>query len=403
MKKTAIIGIVILFAMFVVTCDEFQFPWEENKVEYTDVVYSEDGSRVTIYLDGVGVPLTAAQRAMSTRLSKMAYDYLEVIFANGSATGTKIYARAQWELGQSAGISGVARGTTTTPIDYVWATGKNPASADIALLAVGRKEGKTLLGIGRIGEVDNSNGSTALGADGYPTTIVATVGPNSKSVTFYVEAVKTGLIPATATTDSAAATATFNSFSEQASAPTPPVASPGLTPWVGSTHTKLGSSYIPTYPLPTTSGATTDAFYVFTGAAATYEKEIIGAKVSVEPRFPRYLDNGGYKQLSAAIDMRSDVILKGTRAAFSSIVPLTFTTKGTGIFSFYIEIPVQILTTEKGTNTGKLDPVNWKIRTGLGSELYSLDDGVSGGGCVLMTIGKLELEDWLEIQWEWLP
>jgi len=321
----------------------------------------------------------------------MAYDYLEVIFAAGGQT-PKVYARAQWELGQSAGISGVARGTTATPVNYAWATGKNPASADIALLAVGRKDGKTLLGIGQIGKVDNSPDPATPGT--LPATIVATVGPNTKSVTFYVESVKTGLTVATPTTG--ADVATINSFTQA----TPPA----TTNWPGSTHTKLGSSYYPTFPLSDVQGTVQDASYIFSGAALTYVKEILGEKVNIEPRFPRYLDNGGYKQLSAAIDMKSDVILTATpaRTAFSNVVPLTFTTKGNGIFSFYIEIPVQILTTEKGTNTGKLDPINWKIRTGLGSELYSLDDGISGGGCVLMTIGTLSLEDWLEINWEWL-
>lgn len=411
MKKTAIIVIVMLIAMFFVTCDEF-FP-NESKVEYTDVEYSEDGSRVTIYLDGVGVPVTAAQRAMSTRLSKMAYDYLEVIFSAPTATPATT-ARAQWELGQSAGISGVVRG-----VDYIWGATKAAATANIALLAVGRKEGKTLLGIGQIGEVDNSASSTTAPAgytpaNGYTTTwatgINATTGmPNSpyafitsgsKSVTFYVESVKTGLIPDKPTAGTDVPVATFNSFTQLATIPAT-YPSAGFTVWPNSTHTKLGNSYIPTFPLPSTFGSKQNAFYVFTGAAATFKAHIIGTKVNVEPRFPRYLDNGQYRQLSAAIDMRSDI--NTTATAYTNEVPLEFEVKGTGIFSFYIEMPVQILVATQGTNTGKLDPVTWKIRTGLGSELYSLDDGVSGGGCALMTIGTLSLEDWLEIQWEWVP
>jgi len=34
--------------------------------------------------------------------------------------------------------------------------------------------------------------------------------------------------------------------------------------------------------------------------------------------------------------------------------------------------------------------------------LYSLDDGLSAGGCVLMGVGAAAL-DWLEIDWEWVP
>ena len=433
MKKTAIIGIVILIVMFVVTCDVFQ---PEDKVEYTDVEYSEDGSRVTIYLDGVGVPKTAAQRAMSTRLSKMAYDYLEAIFISNTAPATTtnpIIARAQWELGQSAGISGVNRGPTTptvTGVDYKCDPATSVATAgNVALLAVGRKDGKTLLGIGEIMEVDNSaskaagtaTGSgpgttgwvTGLKATGEPNTIWATIYPNSKSVTFYITSVKTGLLVEKETTG-AAGTSTnpygimFSSFVYS------PAPSGTDAPWKGSTRTELGSSQVPTYPLvaptPTVPNPPVEkATYTFSGAALTYKNQIktrvpAGTKAAlVEPRFPRYQYNGQYRQLSAAIDMRSDVITPVTFVAYDNVVPLEFTARGSGIFSFYIEMPVYILTDKEGTNTGKLSPVGWNIRTGLGSELYSLDDGVAGGGCVLMTIGTLDLEDWLEIQWVWLP
>jgi len=414
-KKSMVIGIALLFAALLLTC-EAGIPENEN-VEYTDVVYSEDGSRVTVYLDGVGVPITPAQRAMSTRLSKMAYDYLEVIFiAPGSP---KTVARAQWELGQSAGISGVARGTAAAGINYKWASTATDAGP-VALMAVGRKEGKTLLGIGQIAEVDNSasfptgtnppgftgaagswdadddGGWIAAGdpGEGLPKTILATIFPDTKSVTFYLESVKTGLKVETPT--AGVDVATINSFS---AANTPPAT---LPVWVGSTHTKLGNSYIPTYPLSESNHDPVTAHYMLFGAAQTFKGQLVGKKINVEPRFPRYLDNGQYKQLSAAIDMKSTVTASQP-VAFDNDITLTLTPLGTGIFSFYIEIPVIVLTAETGTNTGKLSAVPWKIRTGLGSELYSLDDGISGGGCVLITIGKLSLEDWLNIEWEWLP
>jgi len=379
MRKFLFAGMVVLIALFMGTCED-GIP--ENDLEYTDVVYSDDGSRVTLYLDGVGVPVTNAQRAMSTRLSKMAYDYLEVIFLNST-----VIARAQWDLGQSAGISGVVR-----PENYGYGDGTK--TDKIALLAVGRKEGRTLLGIGQIAAVDDSDivANSYVSATGMPTTIVSTVNEDSKSVTFYVEAVKTGLIVKTPTTG--ADVTTVDSFLKTGEA--------GGAAWADSSHTKLGSSsYIPTYPLPDTAGATLDAQYKFFGAPKTYSKQLVGDKVVAQPRFPRYQENGRYRQIQATIDMKTTV--EGElNSSDDSIVDLLFTVKGSGIFSFYIERPVVMLTSGKGTNTGELPPVNWKIRTGLGSELFSLDDGVSGGGCVLMTIGKIELEDWLEIQWEWL-
>jgi len=406
MKKTAIIVIVMLIAVLFVTCDEF-FPTGE-KVEYTDVVYSEDGSRVTIYLDGVGVPVTKEQRAMSTRLSKMAYDYLDVVFVSGSTI-----ARAQWDLGQAAGISGVDRGTAGIVYD-----------ATKALLAVGLKNGKTLLGVGEIMEVDNSAslpagtgtgtgpGTTGwipgISASGEPNSKWSTILPNSKSVTFYITAVKTGLL---VEGETAGGATTYGGIT---------LDSMDGVNWEDSARVKLGSAEVPAYPLtvPTaaTPAPTTTATYEFYGAPYKYATQLLLAasgteKVLVEPRFPRYMDNGSYKQLSATIDMRSEVKVTTQPttglplvAANSAVgIPLTFTSKGSGIFSFYIEIPVYVLSTDEGTNAGALTPIKWRIRTGLGSELYSLDDGLAGGGCVLMTIGKLDLEDWLEIQWEWLP
>jgi len=424
MKKTAIIVIVMLIAVFFVTCDEF-FP-TEGKVEYTDVVYSEDGSRVTIYLDGVGVPVTKEQRAMSTRLSKMAYDYLEAIFITNGATNPATVARAQWELGQSAGISGVARAPTaggTGGIDYKFVNTQTDASAAVALLAVGRKEGKTLLGIGEIMEVDNSallpTTTTAIGGpnkdmvwstgwnttagdanEGKPNTPYAIIRPNTKSVTFYLTSVKTGLLVEGEKVGAASATTNpygimYSSFVNDA------LTTPN-TIWDDSTRTELGNSQVPTYPLPLSG--TANATYTFSGAPLIYKNQIKtrGSKgVLVEPRFPRYQYNGQYRQIAATIDMRTEV--STTLTDFNNVVPLKFDVKGTGIFSFYIEMPVYILTDKEGTNTGKLSPVGWNIRTGLGSELYSLDDGAAGGGCVLMTIGAMDLEDWLEIQWVWLP
>jgi len=437
MKKIFVTGIVVLIAMFFVTCDDV-LPKEEV-VEYTDVVYSEDGSRVTLYLDGVGVPITPAQRAMSTRLSKMAYDYLEVVFIaipNGAippVPPTRVVARAQWELGQPAGISGVPRGIdykyVDNPVSTYAAVGSTAGSA-IALMAVGRKDGKTLLGIGHIAEVDNSatyddtavgtnggpnkdtdNWKQGIGGDGYPLTPYAKINSNNKSVTFYIQSVKTGLLVGTETVydttivPPAPQAATVNKLGILCDSLKFTTASNTIK--ADSKRTELGNSLIPTYPLPVDGAAVQTAEYTFEGAAKTYKQQIVFSsvkKVNVEQRFPRYLYNGGYQQLAASIDMRSTVEhTLVSSAVFTNVIPLTFTRIGTGIFSFYLEIPVYILSNDKGTNTGELSAVPWKIRTGLGSELYSLDDGLANGGCVLMTIGKLSLDDWLEIQWEWVP
>jgi hypothetical protein len=368
MKKILFVGVAVILAVFLVTCDVF-FPKEDEEVEYTDVVYSDDGSMITLYLDGVGVPLTKSMRAMSVRLSKMAYDYLDVVFVSGS-----LIARAQWELGQSAGISGVDRGGATG-VNYGWSSGGgNP----MALIVAGRKEGKTLLGIGDLRDVNNVTGTT--------------VDADSKSVTFYVEAVKTALL-----VDSETNTATGNPLG---------ILNENSFNYSGdSKRNTLGGVEYPTYALPLTGS--TDETYIFNGAAATFKGELAiptGRKVMVEPRIPRYLEAGRYMSVKAVTDFRSTVdTTGGPLTTYTNEIPLTFTVKGSGssVFSFYIDIPVYVLTGDEGTNTGKLPAILWHIRTGLGSELYSLDDGLSSGGCVLMGIGEVDL-DWLDIEWDWL-
>jgi len=380
MKKIIFAGLVILLAVFFVTCDGL-FPEEAAaEVEYTDVVYSPDGTQVRVYLDGVGVPKAKAQRAMSLDLSKMAYDFIEVIFST-TTTAPTTYARAQWELGQSAGISGVRRG-----IAYA-ATGAN-----IALMAVGSKGDKTLLGVGEIGDVD--------GVGGAPFTIAN----NTGYVTFYLKSVKTGLtcgdeLPASVAFDSLA-------FTDDPTIKTKATRSP------------LGDSDYPMYALPNATGApaTQKATYTFGGAAAPatdggYLPQLIFARTTnpvadVQKRIPRYQSNGRYLIPKGNVNTKATVALDGYtlagNEATKNVVPIVFGRIGTGIFSFYIDIPVILSTKATGTNGGDLKPVTWHLRTGFGSELYSLDDGVSSGGCVLMGIGVGSL-DWLDIQWEWEP
>jgi len=125
------------------------------------------------------------------------------------------------------------------------------------------------------------------------------------------------------------------------------------------------------------------------------------------------MDGGRYLAPQSNVDTETLVKIASTYindTDFKNIVPLEFTLQklSYGIFSFFIEIPVYMvirddpnnLETTKATNGGP-DAVMWKIRTGLGSELYSLDDGRSSGGCVLMGVGVSAL-DWLEIYWDFM-
>jgi len=374
MKKILLAGIVILLAVFFVTCDGLFPEGASAEVEYTDVVYSEDGSQVTVYLDGIGVPKAPAQRAMSFGLAKMAYDYLEVIFVSGT---TK--ARSQWELGESAGISGVPR-NGSTGVNY------NNSSADKAYMAVGTKDNKTLLGVGEIIKVDGLTGTT--------------IKVDTKSVTFGLHSVQTGLKDGSGNpTDASMNSLAFST-------------TPTNTISADAVLSPLGDSDYPMFSIPKNNGTavvTYTATYTFGGAAAAYKDVLLPAgTVLVEKRIPRYMYNGRYLIPRGRIDTYTEV----TGTAADNVVTITFKVqpKKTGIFSFYVDLPVNLLLAytpgeasddpNKGTNGGDLQSVNWHLRTGFGSELYSLDDGLSSGGCVLMgvDIGAL---DWLDIQWEW--
>jgi len=453
MKKLVLAGIAVLFVMFFVTCDLGQSD-ENAVVEYTDVEYSADGEQITVYIDGSKpVPVTKAQRAMSKNLSRMAYDYIEVLFVSDTTV-----ARSSWELGQAAGISGVHREATTAKPDannYLWsATTDGTDAAPLALMFVGRKSDKTLLGIGRILQVDRLPymkkdaksayiWDTASPNEGLPIPLKesvpgsgnfdtddpgafkATIVESTTSVTFWIESIKTGLLIKTEDMDTGTSDiekrVAFDSFKSTDT-------TNGAAIRGGARRSPLGNANYPLYPLPapkkiTTAGTapndTVGGYYIykadyeFGGGAKTFVKFIVPEEKTVpiaDRRFPRYLSGGRYLAPQSNVDTDSEVWVDTVQYAtnattgngkFSNKIPLLFQPKGYGLFSFYIEIPVYMFKDTKSTNGGEVGPIIWKIRTGLGSELYSLDDGLASGGCVLMGIGVTAL-DWLEIEWDWV-
>jgi len=397
MKRFLITGFVIILAVFLVTCDAlFPDADDDDEITYTDVEYSEGGSVVKVWIDGSKpVPVTKRSlRAMSTDLSRMAYDYLEVIFKSGSTI-----ARSQWELGESAGISGIVRttGTGTPAPDYKWVSA---ATDNYALMAVGTKDGKTLLGVGAINSVDGST-YTATPANIY---IYAT----TQYVTFYLLSVKTGLIVS----------------GESKLSGDPPAGNPvgalvdsfpGSSANFGSVRSDIGDLQVPIYSFTDTQilAGTASATYTFEGAVDTafFGNDLIfsdtSKPITAERRVPRYMVDGRYKIAKGMVNTRTKVTVSSTYTSTTmtkNVVPLDFTiVGGKGIFSFYLDMPVFLKSAAPSTNSGTLNPIAWHVRTGFGSELYSLDDGGASGGCVLMGIGVTSLDDWLEITWDWLP
>jgi hypothetical protein len=428
MKKTVITGIiVILVLMLLGTCDAI-VPVDEE-VEYTDVVYSADEkgviNQVTLYIDGTTVPVTKSMRAMNRELAMMAFDYFEVLFVGGTnnAAGT---ARTAWELGEQAGISNVPGKTgasATTGINYVYQAGTGTgldtfvinATTGVACMFVGKKGGgKTLLGVGSL---TATRGTPAA-------TNATTIDQNTKSVTFSINSLQAGLHTTGETiggTPAAPAGVVANSFT---------IANGTSTLAVVSTRQGLGGISYPLWQLPQDDTKTKLATYTFSfngsGGASTpaslirvINTQAAGATLvgtpTIQKRVPRYLEGGAYREPKdrwttlTKVDFTTQIaagppaiMYVANNGAFIPAIPLTITLQGTGILSFYVEIPVYMHSLNEATfNTGTAAE-KWHIRSGVGSELYSLDDGISNGGCVYLSVGA-SAAFWIEIEWVWVP
>jgi len=428
MKKILFTGIIlVLVMMFVVTCEEEP----EIGVEYTDVEYSPDRSEVTLYLDGKGVPVTPAQRAINKNMAMMAYDYFEVIFVGGSdATAANNTARTAWELGFPAGINNVPRGAGGGGINYAYATSPtSSATVGVAAMFVGRKDGKTLFGVGFI---TNTRGTQNGGAN-----IATTIDGYTTSVTFSINAIQTGLLAKNEAIDD----------NDSTTNPTNPPEVPGVmyssfafltgasggsattipTVAANSERVTLGGNGYPKYTLPAEDGKTVNATYTFsyfrttgtpTYVPTNYIKHIKDANDAPQilKRVPRFAEKGRYREPGDRWTTLTKVGFNDTSygantTSFTPVVPIQFTMQGTGIFSFYIQIPVYLYSKELpsfgGTYAAETSPYTtyetWYIRSGVGSEIYCLDDGIANGGCVFMQVGgSASTTTWLDIDWKWL-
>jgi hypothetical protein len=198
MKKTAAAAVLVLFALFLVTCVE-GLPesggGNDEEVAYVDWEYEEmpDGTaQLTMYLDGTLVPVTATTgRSLGLPLAKMSHDYFEVVFMYGSTPLT--VARATWELGQAAGISGVYRSANGAldGVDYrpVAPPGVG-ANTGASTVFVGRKQTMTLLGVGFLTHINRIAITESGGPPPVPSKYLTTA---DRSVTFTVKALETTL------------------------------------------------------------------------------------------------------------------------------------------------------------------------------------------------------------------
>jgi hypothetical protein len=386
-KKIVITGVVLILVMiFIGTCDALLS--EEDEIEYVDVVYSKNGREITVYLDGETVPITkSAKRAMSRDLAEMAYDYLEVVFTSGAHTTDTNIARASWELGDPAGISGITRDQDYSSI-YTNGTGY------AACLFAGKSSDKTLLGFGKIIRTSDGAGGT--------------IATGTKSVTFGLAAVQTGLLVT-------GEVLTTNTRGVLVDSLTIATATSSLLP-LGIGVVKTG---YPLYTLPTNTvpaGVPAASTYTFglSGTPSditTYWTAVrtTGTAPKVQRREPRFVDGGTYRKPKGHTDTITRINLAtaytfAANAAFTNPVAFDVVVypRSAGLLSFLIEVPVYNTTNAVAAKNSGPAAETWKLRTGYGSDLYNLDDGVSSGGCALIGIGP-NADDFLNIDWVWLP
>jgi hypothetical protein len=459
MKKTVIFKtafaaiLVVLLALPLVTCQpELAESADDGIVEYTDVVYDYIGSgdnlrvkSVKLYLDGTKVPKTAQQRAVERALglegAKMGHDFFEVIFMHISAAPATTIARASWEIGQNAGISGVERsgagvnyGTVQVPI----------AGQGGAVIFVGKKQSKTLLGVGKLTHVEDNPA-------------VQLVDPDTKSVTFSVYALHTWLgfaslnnVIASDTTDPVTTpgvgkgstfipnnTHTFITAAGVTGEPTPTVNPTSLvyaTAAAGATTgnnlaLRTGAPY-PVFDLPsvknwtpaTIASATVDAtyrigglpddvlpgvlYYGMKGGTGTHGTAAAKGGPEFQKRDPAFMYEGQtWGVTSANTDKATTVEIDTTTYtathgnAFNPVIPLIFkqTKQSGGVFAITFQIPVFAISTAAATNGGPAFE-KWWIRPDYGQYQYLLDNGKDSGGAVLLATDIGGALDWIQIK-----
>jgi hypothetical protein len=439
--KIAHIALLVLLALTLVTCEDFLAglnPKEE--AEYTDWEYVDlpDGtSELTLYLDGTRVPVTEKtgkpkqSRALNLQLAKMSHDYFEVVFWNRDNGTTPItVARATWELGQAAGISGVYR--AGDGVDYTPITPDTGPACSI--IFVGRKQTMTLLGVGVMTHINK----TVISGGKKLTT-------SDRSVTFTVSPLiskiaideLTNLAPAPSSTDPIVYDSSFLTAANGGVGAAPTTTLYGIdnviyTNTIGRLTPLGGATYplfmLPDYethrggdagsgPLPasgTDAGSIVPALTAYKTVGATYT--IRGLTIAAQPgntatdltsavrlyaapevikREPRYISGGQTWYAIAQIDFGGTGVditpasayapatLVGTFSEGDPVdatLPITFyiTPASNGIFSIVFSIPVYALTLSPvSPNGGPTDPIYTLASTNGGppAEIWHITPG----------------------------
>lgn len=398
MKKLILAGLAVLLALALVTCDGFTFGQGDDNLGYTDVVYSRDGKSVTLYLDGVGVPETAAMRALSKPIAEVNHNQFEVVFAfdaDGTGAGTPVVARASWVRGDAAAIKGVTRSNAGAGVDYGNTSISSTTTYGAAILFVGRRVENTLLALGRLTDVDNGAGPTGT------TTITAA----TKAVTFTIVALDAGTeladttttpIPpptnssfltanghATASNTLANITAANTTFSNLVIAQIPfPIY------YLSHPTREIAASYTIETSSTTTGYTITDFIPGIIAHTDLPSSDVIGVQYYKDGS-AGYYDNPSLGFTKANIATTRGTTINVTNFVFS--VPATATP---GVTAFNFQNPIIALTAAPSNSDATITAMKWFFRSAYGSNVMYLDEGKRGyGGAILLGIGDTDKID----------
>jgi hypothetical protein len=415
-KRPVWLGILLLLFLPVLTCKNFapgSYSHEDpNGVTYTDVVYSPDGKSVTIYIDGTTVPVTNRQsRALSRQLAIAGHDYFEVAFIADPTGPNEVVARASWELKKDAHVEGVARGVN---YDYVSTTipgtsNPIPSGHGAAILFVGKKTDKTLLGIGKLtGTDDGGPGATTINPDIRGSTGNLLV-QGTRAVTFEVDALECGVVGERY--GELPNSSFLTSFG--ATAPTPPDYG------ISNTSTEGGGfGLVRDYQIDgkgfslfklRENGLTYASYKFFTASkvdlnTAYSQGIVLAGEGSYGKKQPRYPTGGFQWNAALRLDDRTKVtpvvnnLAWGAGQTFVNPVMVEFDTRSVlgvkeatisgSMFGFVFEIPVYPLSGAPAANNTAAGM--WYIRASYDSYWQNLDDGKTSGagGAVLIGTGN---------------
>ena len=398
MKKLILTGFAVLFALALITCDMMPGPLGggDGELNIVDVVYSPDGSSVTLYFDG-GAPASSA-RAINTDIAKFYHNLYEVVFVYMDDM-TPIVARANWRYGESAAIRGVYRGGNGVDYSNVVALSDLNDGDGSAVLFVGRDSDKALLAIGKITLIDGTAASA---------TNLLTV--NTSNVTFALSALDIGV--ATLEEESAlldpddipkyvVSTSSFLTAAKHntGAAPHYVTVSSATT---DIRRTSINGNPFPLYYLPRGEDSIA-ADYTINNASDDFTTNympgvyVAGAGV-VDRRLPIISIGGVTKSITDTLVNKSTTITQNNNntvgALFANPITFTFNTSlvtetQSGVFSFWFKIPVYALTRATAPEGDSF--ITWNIQPGIGVEY--LDDGTEIGANILIGVAMSEVDN----------